>query len=41
MYIYGLNACHFAIWTPMFCTDVLVPYDDSFTKHVPALEKNP
>ena len=33
MYIYGLKAFHFVIWTPMFCTGVLIPYD-SFTKNV-------
>ena len=37
MYIYGLKACHFVIWTPMFCTGVSVPYDDSLTKKVPVL----
>ena len=37
MYIYGLKACHFVIWTPVFCTGVLVPYHDSFTKKVPVL----
>ena len=37
MYIYGLKAFHFVIWTPMFCTGVLVPYDDFFTKKVPVL----
>ena len=37
IYLYGLKACHFVIWTLMFCTGVLVPYDDSFTKKVPVL----
>ena len=37
MYLYGLKACHFVIWTLMFCTGALVPYDDSFTKKVPVL----
>ena len=37
MYIYGLKACYFVIWIPMFCADVLGPYDDSFTKNVPVI----
>ena len=37
MYIYGLKTCHFVMWTPMFCTSVLVPYDDFFTEKVPVL----
>ena len=37
IYLYGLKACNFVIWTLMFCTGVLVPYDDSFTKKVPVL----
>ena len=40
MYIYRLKECHFVIWTPMFCTSVLVPYDDSFTKKCQRLQNS-